>query len=443
MHEPQTIRVQGTQRGDGQINHFHCIVHARDRYAALRRLADANPGVYGIVFCRTRAETQEVADHLIRDGYAADALHGDLSQAQRDHVMKRFRSKKIQMLVATDVAARGIDVDEITHVFHYQLPDEPESYTHRSGRTGRAGRSGSSIILLHMKETGKLRQLERMIGKAIPHLPVPSSNHVLQAQLRAFAERLLATPVDDPILKEHIPVVEKLLADLSNSDLLSRLVSMQLGRLIKDYSRAPDLNALIKGASGRGEVRESRHEMTGERHTFFISLGRMDNIEPSELLAICCDLLNTNRDHIGRIDLKHNFSFFQTIALNPDDVVKAFQEFTYKGRKIRMNLAETRDMEHTAGKRKSWEEKQGSSGSSNRSYSSKPNRSSKFSSLGRGERKSGESKSWGKSSWGKKSERSRRGEHSRPDSDGGNWRNLMTRKVDSGKKSADGKKKKW
>ncbi len=215
MHDPITLSIKGVAQGESKIDHFYCVVHARDRYTALRRIIDAHPDIYGIVFCRTKMETQEVADHLIRDGYTADAIHGDLSQQQRDHVMKRFRSRTLQMLVATDVAARGIDVDDVTHVLHYQLPDEPESYTHRSGRTGRAGKDGVSILFMHAKETGRLRVIERIIGKKLIYLPVPAGVDVVKNQLLAFAVKLRNVETNNVITPEHMTLLKEAMGEMT------------------------------------------------------------------------------------------------------------------------------------------------------------------------------------------------------------------------------------
>lgn len=462
MTNPQTVKVQGAQIGDGQINHFHCVVHARDRYLALRRLVDANPGVYAIVFCRTRAETQEVADHLIRDGYAADALHGDLSQAQRDHVMKRFRGRTLQLLVATDVAARGIDVDEITHVFHYQAPDEPESYTHRSGRTGRAGRSGVSIVLLHMKEIGKLRQLERLTGRSIAHMNVPTAADVAAAQLRAFAEKLRDVEVDEKAIAPHLPALMEVLDGLSTEAILSRMVSMQFTRFLTDNNKSVDINAPTRGQKGERSERDERPErnqMEGDRHTFFLGMGRIDNVDPGEILRILCEALNTSREHIGRIDMKENFSFVQTIALDPQQVVATMENFAYRGRKVRVNLAENREERRFEGgsddrpRRKDF----GSERPPRKDFSTE--RKSAYRKDDHGERKSGgfsksgftkSDKPFGKSSWGAKSDKPVGKGFGAPrktegdSSTGGDWRKLMDDgKTHGGKKTGVVKKKKW
>ncbi|MBI3511998.1 MAG: DEAD/DEAH box helicase [Bacteroidetes bacterium] len=362
MKDPISLSVKSSQDTDGKIDHFYCMVHARDRYPALRRVIDAHPDIYGIVFCRTKAETQDVADHLIRDGYMADSLHGDLSQAQRDHVMKRFRHKTLQLLVATDVAARGIDVDDITHVMHYQVPDEPESYTHRSGRTGRAGKSGISILFLNARESGKLREIERRTNKKIIYLPVPAGADVVKNQLVSFAARLKTTDSQNLVSPEYMSLLKEAMGEMSSDELLEKFMALSLSKLLGDYAKAPDLNVNARGTKERDHTPRERREPEGEKHTFFFSLGRMDNVDPGQLLRICCDQMNINRDHIGRIDLKHNFSFIQMIGVEPANVLRAFDDFSFQGRKIRVNQAENggterRDDSGENGERRSYGER--------------------------------------------------------------------------------------
>lgn len=340
MKDPFTVTVKGTQQSDGRIDHFYCVVHARDRYPALRRVIDAHPDIYGIIFCRTKIETQEVADHLMRDGYMADSLHGDLSQQARDHVMKKFRTKSIQMLVATDVAARGIDVDDVTHVMHYQAPDEPEAYTHRSGRTGRAGKNGISILFLNAKETGKLRTIERLTQKKLIYLPVPAGVDVLKNQLLSFAAKLKDTPSENVVPAEYVELLKEAMGDMTNEQMLEKFMAMNLSKLFADYAKSPDLNISNKPRERAERPERGYEEATGERHTYFISIGRMDNVDPGQLLRMLCDQIGTDRTHIGKIDLKHNFSFVQLIGLPPNHVMESFKDFTLKGRAVRVNQAE-------------------------------------------------------------------------------------------------------
>lgn len=332
MIDPVTVSVKGAQT-TSDITHLYTVVQARDRYPALRRFIDAHPGMYGIVFCRTKAETQDVADHLVRDGYPSDALHGDLSQAQRDFVMKRFRNRIITVLVATDVAARGIDVDDVTHVFHYQAPDEPEAYTHRSGRTGRAGKSGISILLLHAKEQNKLRDIERATKLKLGFIPVPSGEDAMKNQVLAFAKRIVDFPEEKTLDTKYLELMEEGMQGLTPGDALRRLVSMQMQKAIEQLAQH-DLNAPAKG-----EKRE-RKEIDGEQINWFVSVGRIDGLEPSDLLKMFCNELNVGREHVGRIDLKNNFSFVQTIALTQQQVESAFRSVVVNGRDVRVNVSE-------------------------------------------------------------------------------------------------------
>ncbi|MEO5643219.1 MAG: DEAD/DEAH box helicase [Bacteroidia bacterium] len=396
MTDPFTVTVKGTQETDGRIDHFYCVVQARDRYSALRRVIDAHPDIYGIIFCRTKMETQEVADHLGRDGYMADAIHGDLSQQARDHVMKRFRTKSIQILVATDVAARGIDVDDVTHVLHYQLPDEPEAYTHRSGRTGRAGKNGISIVFLHAKETGKLRVIERLTQKKLIYLPVPDGVDVLKNQLLSFSVKLRETKSDNVVPAEYVDLLKEAMGEMTEQQMLEKFMALNLAKLFADYSRSPDLNVSTKPRE-RGERLErperaerGYEEATGDKHTYFISIGRMDNVDPGQLLRILCDHLNTDRTHIGKIDLKHNFSFVQLIGLEPTDVMNQFKDFDYKGRPVRVNQAENES--GGGGDRESRPRREGGFGGGERSFG--------------GERKSfGDRKPYEKKSYGSSSDK--------------------------------------
>jgi ATP-dependent RNA helicase DeaD len=353
--------------------------------------------MYGIVFCRTKAETQEVADHLVRDGYPSDALHGDLSQAQRDFVMKRFRSRIITVLVATDVAARGIDVDDVTHVFHYQAPDEPEAYTHRSGRTGRAGKSGISILLLHAKEQNKLRDIERATKLKLGFIPVPSGEDAMKNQVLAFAKRIVDFPEEKTLDTKYLELMEEGMQGLTPGDALRRLVSMQMQKAIEQLKHS-DLNAPAKG-----EKRERRAEIDGEQINWFVSVGRIDGLEPSDLLRLFCDKLNVGREHIGRIDLKNNFSFVQTIAVTQKQVEDSFRDVAVNGRDVRVNVSENtggtgggaRRRDRDDDDRSGGGERRGSYGKSygeKKSYGGDRDRKS----YGGGERKSyGEKKSFG------------------------------------------------
>lgn len=334
MNNPVTVSVKGAQHAGADIAHFYTVVHARDRYPALRRFIDAHPGMYGIVFCRTKMETQEVADHLVRDGYPSDALHGDLSQAQRDFVMKRFRNRLITVLVATDVAARGIDVDDVTHVFHYQAPDEPESYTHRSGRTGRAGKSGISILLLNAREQNRLRDIERATKQTLNYLPVPSGEDAMKNQVLAFAKRIVDFPEEKTLDVKYLELMEEGMQGLTPGDALRRLVSMQMQKAIEQLKQS-DLNVGPKG------TKRERKEIEGDQINWFVSVGRIDGLDASSLLKMFCNELNVGGEHIGRIDLKNNFSFVSTIGLDQKKVEDAFRNISIQGREVRVNVSET------------------------------------------------------------------------------------------------------
>ncbi len=260
MKDPAEVSSGGRNEGSANIEHHYYLVNARDKYECLKRLADVNPNVYGIVFCRTRRETQEIADKLMADGYNADSLHGDLSQAQRDAIMGRFRKRKIQLLVATDVAARGIDVDDITHVINYNLPDEEEVYIHRSGRTGRAGKRGISIAIIHSRERSKLKSVERKLKKEFEQRPVPTGQEICETQLYTIVEGLGKLNVNEKQIEPYLPAIMEQLGHLTKEDLIKHLVSFEFNKFLEYYKNAPDLNDM--SAKGNRRERDDEEETT-------------------------------------------------------------------------------------------------------------------------------------------------------------------------------------
>ena len=257
MSCPKTIEVARRNEGAKNVEHHFYMVNARDRYKALRRICDVNPDIYGIVFCRTRKETKDVADKLMQDGYNADALHGDLSQSQRDHVMGRFRKRNLQMLVATDVAARGIDIDDLTHIINYNLPDDLEVYVHRSGRTGRAGKNGISIIIAHSRERRKLQAISKMLRKDLTQKQVPNGREICAIQLLTLIDKVVKTDVNEQIEK-YIPIIEEKLAHLDKEELLKHFVSAEFNRFLSFYKNAPDLNISTNSKSEKGRKKEEK-----------------------------------------------------------------------------------------------------------------------------------------------------------------------------------------
>jgi len=336
MNEPLQITVGKRNQGATNIEHVYYAVHSRDRYNALKRIVDFYPDIFGIIFCRTKIETQEVADKLIRDGYSADSLHGDLSQQQRDIVMKRFRNRQVQMLVATDVAARGIDVDDVTHVINYNLPDEIENYTHRSGRTARAGKYGISVVILNLKEIGRIHEIERMIGKKFRREKVPNGYEVCEKQLFALVEKIHDVEVNETEIAQYLPKIYEQLKDLSKEELIKRFVSDEFNRFLTYYKNAPDLNVEHRS------VERQSHD--GKQHSrFFISVGLMDGLDKGQLLRFICDATNLEGSNIGRIELKHSFSFFEVESELEDILQSAFKDVTYRGRKVKVELSGNRN----------------------------------------------------------------------------------------------------
>jgi ATP-dependent RNA helicase DeaD len=332
MNDPFEITVGNRNEGAANIEHVCYIVHARDRYLALKRIVDFNPDIFGIIFCRTKMETQEVADHLIKDGYNADSLHGDLSQAQRDYVMKRYRGRTLQLLVATDVAARGIDVSNVTHVINYNLPDEIENYTHRSGRTARAGRAGVSIAIVNLKEAGKIRMIERIIGKKFIKGKVPTGFEVCERQLFHLVKKVHTVEVKETEIAAYLPAIYEELKDLSKEELIKRFISEEFNRFLNYYRNAPDLN--VDGQSARmGESSSG-----GKR--FFISIGTMDGLERDSLKEYISSVTNLTLEDIKQVDVKNSFSFFEVDKNNADTISAAFKKQFYRGRPVRIETSE-------------------------------------------------------------------------------------------------------
>ncbi|WDF56412.1 DEAD/DEAH box helicase [Mucilaginibacter sp. KACC 22063] len=343
MTDPHELTMGKQNTGNANIEHEYYIVRARDKYAAFKRIVDFNPDIFGIVFCRTKIETQEIAEALIKDGYNADSLHGDLSQQQRDKVMKRYRERSLQLLIATDVAARGIDVNDVTHVINYSLPDEIENYTHRSGRTARAGKTGVSIAIINSKEVGKIRQIERVIGKQFIKAEVPTGFDVCEKQLFSIIHKVHNVTVNDSQIEQYIPRIMDEFADLSKEDLIKRFASIEFNRFLEYYKNAPDLNATEDRRDGAGD----RFARTGTRGDFtrlFINLGSVDGFSRGDLLGYICNTTKISGRTVGKIDVKGVYSFFEVQNSDSDQVFNSFQNAEFKGRPVRIEISgETRN----------------------------------------------------------------------------------------------------
>jgi ATP-dependent RNA helicase DeaD len=330
MHTPVEITVGTKNTGTKNVSHEYYTVNARDRYQALRRLADANPDIFSVVFCRTKRDTQKVAENLIEDGYNAAALHGDLSQNQRDMVMKSFRNRQIQMLVATDVAARGIDVDDITHVINYQLPDEIEIYTHRSGRTGRAGKTGVSMTIVSKSEVRKIRTIEKIIQQKFEAKEIPNGMEICEIQLFHLVNKIKNTEINHDI-DAYLPSIEEVLMDFSKEDLIKKVFSVEFSRFYDRYKSAKDLNA--------SEGRTSEDRDSPDTTRFFLNIGAKDGFDWMSLKDFLRDLLNLGKDDVYRVDVKDSFSFFNTDATHQDLVLGIFENFKLEGRNVNVEVS--------------------------------------------------------------------------------------------------------
>ncbi len=343
MHSPDRITVGNRNEGAQNVKHEFYMVRARDRYEALKRITDMNPNIYGIVFCRTRAETKDVADKLMQDGYNADALHGDLSQAQRDYVMNRFHQKHLQILVATDVAARGIDVNELTHVINYNLPDDLEVYVHRSGRTGRAGRSGVSISIIHSKETRKIRDLEKITRKKFDKKLVPSGKDICEKQLFNLVDRVENINVDNTQIDQYLPDIYKKLEWLSREELIKHFVSVEFNRFLEYYRNAGDLNVDVKE---KREKREKGINSNVKFQRFHINVGSNNKINASHLIGMINEVTPGKSIDIGKIDILRNFSFFEADSRNENDILAGFKDTWMEDLKITVTKSKAKKQDN-------------------------------------------------------------------------------------------------
>ena len=340
------IVVGSRNEGAENVNHIYYLVNAKDKYLALKRIADFYPHIFAIIFCRTKIETQEVADKLIKDGYNAEALHGDLSQQQRDLTMQKFRQHTVQLLVATDVAARGLDVDDLTHVINYGLPDDVENYTHRSGRTGRAGKKGTSISIIHTREKSKVRNIERIIGKDFVDGTLPTPEEICKKQLYKVMDDIMKTDVDEDQIEPYMKEIDRQFEYIDKEDIIKKMVTITFGRFLDYYKNAPEI---LKPTSKRSERPErvgrsnsgSRHSHKAEAgyRRLFINLGKQDGFYPGEIMQFMNHHIH-GRQEIGHIDLLQKFCYIEVPQGDAEKVMRVLSGTSYKGREIRCNDAD-------------------------------------------------------------------------------------------------------
>ncbi|NMH86622.1 DEAD/DEAH box helicase [Flavivirga algicola] len=337
MHNPQEITVGNKNESTTNVSHEYYLVNARDRYQALKRLADANPDIFSVVFCRTKRDTQKVAENLIEDGYNAGALHGDLSQNQRDLVMNAFRKKQIQMLVATDVAARGIDVDDVTHVINYQLPDEIETYTHRSGRTGRAGKTGVSMVIVSKSEVRKIKSIERIIKRQFEKKEIPDGMEICEVQLMSLANKVHNTEINHEIDK-YLANINELFEDTNKEELIKKFFSVEFTRFYNYYKKAKNLNVSYDDSRDSGRHSGGRSDST----RYFINVGGKDGFDWMKLKDFLKEQLQLGRDDVFKVEVKDSFSFFNTENELKEKVLAFFTDFKHEGRFVNVEVSENR-----------------------------------------------------------------------------------------------------
>ena len=383
LHDYKEIVVGSRNEGAEHVNHIYYLVHSKDKYLALKRIVDFHPRIFAIIFCRTKAETQEVADKLIKDGYNAEALHGDLSQQQRDLTMQKFRQHTVQLLVATDVAARGLDVDDLTHVINYGLPDDIESYTHRSGRTGRAGKKGTSISIIHIKEKWKVRQIEKQIGKDFIDGELPKSEEICKKQLFKVMDDIMKTDVDEDQIAPYMADIMRQFEYVDKEDIIKKMVTVTFGRFLDYYQHAPEIEKPVAGKGSRSErgERNTRGKVSNRRRQhvaeegfrrLFINLGKSDGFYPGEIMQYLNKHVH-GRQEVGHIDLLQKFSYIEVPENDAQKVMKALNGTSYKGREVRCNDADE-DGHGRAGKRGGRSEKSSRGGRQSRNNNERPQR---------------------------------------------------------------------
>ncbi|OBX24627.1 ATP-dependent RNA helicase DeaD [Gelidibacter algens] len=422
MNSPVEITVGNKNESTNQVSHEYYLVNSRDRYQALKRLADANPDIFSVIFCRTKRDTQKVAEQLIEDGYNAGALHGDLSQNQRDMVMNSFRKKQIQMLVATDVAARGIDVDDITHVINYQLPDEIETYTHRSGRTGRAGKTGVSIVIVSKSELRKIKSIERIINKSFDKKEIPDGMEICEVQLMSLANKIHTTEINHEIDK-YLTSINELFEETSKDELIKKFFSVEFTRFFNYYNKSKNLS--VSESRGSDRDGDSGRDFGGDyggnddSSRYFINVGKKDGYDWMSLKDFLKDIMDLGRDDVFKVDVKDSFSFFNTEKGLQEKVLAFFTDYKHNGRFVNVEVSEDKGGGTSRNKRRpsggggrsSGDFKprgERRSGGDRRTSESKPRRSGESSGPNRRDRRSGASEKSAADSSFSRQKRSRR-----------------------------------
>ncbi|HOO99396.1 MAG TPA: DEAD/DEAH box helicase [Bacteroidales bacterium] len=352
MNDPTEITIGIKNSSAENISHGYYLVHAKDKYKVLKRIADFEPDIYAIIFCRTRRETQEIASKLINDGYNADALHGDLSQAQRDNVMQKFRSRNIQLLVATDVAARGLDVDNLTHVINFSLPDDPEVYTHRCGRTGRAGKTGISVSLVHLREKNDLHKIEKLLKRSFRGLSVPTGSEICSKQLFNWVNKLETAVPDHKEIEKFLPDIRSKLADLDREELLKRVVSLEFDKFLDDYRHGEDPIEPVREKERvlrKSPTEFSPGQSNGNYVRLFINLGKSDGFYPEQLIGLVNSNTQGRKIPIGKIDLLKNFSFFEVENNHTTSLIKALNKAKFMNRKVAVEVAQEKTVQSGKG----------------------------------------------------------------------------------------------